>query len=96
MSSELVFCKLAELSFMSYLTFFVNRRCFHLFAMLLQLKVMQQKNLKPLDSTLAKLSVGCSKDLELDLAEHLLDQISECPYPYPYNAFLAACDKMVS
>lgn len=58
------------------------------------LKVMQQKNLKPLDSTLAKLSVGCSKDLELDLAEHLLDQISECPYPYPYNAFLAACDKM--
>lgn len=58
------------------------------------LKVMKQRNLKPYDSTLATLSMGCSKVLELDLAESLLDQISECPYPHPYNAFLAACDKL--
>jgi hypothetical protein len=64
--------------------------------MLLQLKVMKQRNLKPYDSTLATLSMGCSKVLELDLAESLLDQISECPYPHPYNAFLAACDRLVS
>lgn len=62
----------------------------------LQLKVMQQRDLKPYDSTLATLSVGCSKVLELDLAESLLDQMSECPNPYPYNAFLAACDRSVS
>lgn len=58
------------------------------------LKVMQQSNLKPYDSTLGTLSMGCSKVLELDLAESLLDQISECSYPHPYNAFLAACDTM--
>lgn len=69
---------------------------FSSFAMILQLKVMQQSNLKPYDSTLATLSMGCSKVLELDLAESLLDQISKCSYPHPYNAFLAACDRMVS
>ncbi|XP_027364853.1 pentatricopeptide repeat-containing protein At1g76280 isoform X2 [Abrus precatorius] len=53
---------------------------------------MQQKNLKPYDSTLATLSVTCSKALQLDLAEALLNQISECLYPYPYNALLASCD----
>uniref|UniRef100_A0A5B7C0F4 Pentacotripeptide-repeat region of PRORP domain-containing protein n=1 Tax=Davidia involucrata TaxID=16924 RepID=A0A5B7C0F4_DAVIN len=58
------------------------------------LKVMQQKNLKPYDSTLATLSIGCSRSLELDLAEALLDQISKCPYAHPYNAFLEACDTM--
>lgn len=61
-----------------------------------QLKIMRQRNLKPFDSTLAALSMGCSKVLELDLAEALLDQISSYPYPSPYNAFLAACDAMVS
>ncbi|KAJ4717572.1 Pentatricopeptide repeat [Melia azedarach] len=58
------------------------------------LNVMQQQNLKPYDSTLATLSIKCSKALELDLAEALLDQISECPYPQPFNIFLAACDAM--
>nr|KJB14289.1 hypothetical protein B456_002G118000 [Gossypium raimondii] len=58
------------------------------------LKVMEERNLKPHDSTLAALSVQCSKALELDLAEALLEQVCECPYPYPFNAFLEACDNM--
>ncbi|XP_040989932.1 pentatricopeptide repeat-containing protein At1g76280 isoform X3 [Juglans microcarpa x Juglans regia] len=62
--------------------------------LILQLKVMQQRNLKPYDSTLATLSMDCSKALELNLAESLLDQITESPYPYPYNACLAACDRL--
>ena len=62
----------------------------------LQLKVMEERNMKPHASTLAALSVQCSKELELDLAEALLDQVCECPHPYPYNAFLGACDTMVS
>lgn len=61
----------------------------------LQLKIMQQNNLKPQDSTIAALSVECSKALELDLAEALLDQISEYTDPKPFNAFLAASDTMV-
>lgn len=56
------------------------------------LKLMQQKKLKPLDSTLAALSISCSKDLELDLAEAFLNQMAECDRPYPYNALLKACD----
>lgn len=58
------------------------------------LKAMRQRNLKPSDSTLATLSMGCSKALELVLAKSLLDQISKCSYPHPYNAFLAACDRL--
>ncbi|KAJ0086055.1 hypothetical protein Patl1_09415 [Pistacia atlantica] len=58
------------------------------------LEIMQQENLKPNDSTLATLSIECSKALELDLAEALLDQISEFKYPHPFNAFLAGCDTM--
>ncbi|KAG4383093.1 hypothetical protein GLYMA_14G223300v4 [Glycine max] len=60
------------------------------------LKKMQQKNLKPYDSTLASLSITCSKALQLDLAEAFLNQISECLYPNPYNALLASCDQLVS
>lgn len=56
------------------------------------LKVMQQRKLKPCDSTLSALSVGCSRALDLDLAEALLNQITKTPYAYPFNAFLAACD----
>ncbi|KAL5129320.1 Pentatricopeptide repeat-containing protein [Glycine soja] len=58
------------------------------------LKKMQQKNLKPYDSTLASLSITCSKALQLDLAEAFLNQISECLYPNPYNALLASCDQL--
>lgn len=58
------------------------------------LKLMQQKNLKPLDSTFASISVGCSKDLNLDLAEEFLDQMAKCPNAYPYNKLLEACDTL--
>ncbi|KAL3619867.1 hypothetical protein CASFOL_034779 [Castilleja foliolosa] len=58
------------------------------------LKVMQQKNMKPHDSTLAAVSVSCSKGLELDLAETFLAQISECNHTYPFNAFFQACDNL--
>ncbi|XP_060199926.1 pentatricopeptide repeat-containing protein At1g76280 isoform X1 [Lycium barbarum] len=56
------------------------------------LKVMQEKNIKPRDSTLAVLAVICSRELELNLAEVFLDGISEIRKPRPYNAFLEACD----
>ncbi|KAL8240053.1 hypothetical protein R6Q59_013408 [Mikania micrantha] len=56
------------------------------------LKLMQQKNLKPHDSTFAAISVGCSKSLELDLAESFLDQIAQPKSAYPYNKLLEACD----
>ncbi|KAL1190046.1 Pentatricopeptide repeat-containing protein [Cardamine amara subsp. amara] len=58
------------------------------------LKVMQQENLKPYDSTLATVSAYCSKAFQVDLAEHLLDQISECSYAYPFNNLLAAYDSL--
>ncbi|KAL0727375.1 hypothetical protein Bca4012_023468 [Brassica carinata] len=58
------------------------------------LRVMQQKNLKPYNSTLATVSAYCSKANQVDLAEHLLDQVSECSYAYPFNNLLAACDSL--
>ncbi|XP_045824397.1 pentatricopeptide repeat-containing protein At1g76280-like isoform X1 [Trifolium pratense] len=57
-------------------------------------KKMQQENLKLYDSTLATLSITFSRELQLDLAESLLNQISECSYPHPYNALLASCDAL--
>lgn len=52
----------------------------------------------PYDTTLAALSEGYSKILELDLAEALLDQITKSPqkYIHSFNALLAACDVMVN
>lgn len=58
------------------------------------LEIMQQKKLKPQDSTLAIISMGCSRALELDLAETLLHQISKHPDVRPYNSFLKACDTL--
>ncbi|CAH8330313.1 unnamed protein product [Eruca vesicaria subsp. sativa] len=58
------------------------------------LKAMQQQNLKPYNSTLATVSAYCSKAFQVDLAEHLLDQVSECSYAYPFNNLLAACDSL--
>ncbi|XP_068646920.1 pentatricopeptide repeat-containing protein At1g76280 [Aristolochia californica] len=57
-------------------------------------KAMEQRNLKPYNATLATLSVGYSRALELDLAEAMLDQISEnqAKQVYPFNALLSACD----
>ncbi|XP_050234467.1 pentatricopeptide repeat-containing protein At1g76280 isoform X2 [Mercurialis annua] len=40
------------------------------------------------------LSMACSRNLELDLAEALLDQISYYHDSHPYNDFLKACDAM--
>ncbi|CAN1796484.1 Pentatricopeptide repeat-containing protein At1g76280 [Linum perenne] len=57
-------------------------------------KLMQGTDLKPHDSTLAALSVGCSKNLELDLAEAFLNELSDCRYSYPCNEFLKACDRL--
>ncbi|CAN4094074.1 unnamed protein product [Withania somnifera] len=56
------------------------------------LMLMQEKNIKPHDSTLAVLAVICSRELELNLAEGFLDDMSEIRSPHPYNAFLEACD----
>ncbi|XP_010539794.1 PREDICTED: pentatricopeptide repeat-containing protein At1g76280 isoform X2 [Tarenaya hassleriana] len=59
-----------------------------------QLKLMQLQNLKPYVSTLATVSAHCSKALRVDLAEFLLDQVSEPCYAYPFNNLLAACDTL--
>lgn len=58
------------------------------------LRVMQQKSMKPCNSTLAAISVSCSRALELDLAEALLNQLSESPHAHPYNTYLEACDTL--
>ncbi|GAB2289289.1 hypothetical protein Dimus_023593 [Dionaea muscipula] len=58
------------------------------------LKKMQTSNLKPYNSTLATVAISCSRALDLDLAEELLNGMSGSPYPLPYNAFLAACDTL--
>ncbi|KAL4310638.1 hypothetical protein GQ457_01G008730 [Hibiscus cannabinus] len=58
------------------------------------LKVMEERNLKPYPSTLTSVSVQCSKELELDLAEALLEQVCKYSKPYPFNALLKACDTM--
>lgn len=57
---------------------------------------MESKNLKPNDSTLSLLSINCSKALDLDLAESLLNQIAASHNALPYIAFLQACEAMVS
>ncbi|KAG9442350.1 hypothetical protein H6P81_018204 [Aristolochia fimbriata] len=59
-------------------------------------KAMEQRNLKLYNATLATLSVGYCRALKLDLAEAMLDQISEnhAKQIYPFNALLSACDVM--
>ncbi|KAJ3689085.1 hypothetical protein LUZ61_018249 [Rhynchospora tenuis] len=55
---------------------------------------MEHVGLKPDNDTLASISVGCSKILDLDLAESFLGRISN-KFAYlirPFNALLAACD----
>lgn len=55
------------------------------------LKSMQNKNVQPCDSIFAAISVGCSLELKVDLAESYLDQMSHCPVVNPYNSCLEAC-----
>ncbi|KAG1327487.1 pentatricopeptide repeat-containing protein [Cocos nucifera] len=60
------------------------------------IKSMEKKNIEPYNDTLAALSIGHSKNLDLDMAEALLEKISGNPpkYIHPFNALLAACDAM--
>ncbi|KAL5706211.1 hypothetical protein ACHQM5_024410 [Ranunculus cassubicifolius] len=53
---------------------------------------MVKKNLKPCTRTLAIMSVGCSKILEVDAANALVDAMGETPHLGSFNALLAACD----
>nr|UPT49799.1 pentatricopeptide repeat protein AaPPR1483 [Agave angustifolia] len=57
---------------------------------------MEKRNIKPYNDTLAVLSTDHSKNLKLDLAEDLLEKISDGlpKYIHPFNAILAACDVM--
>ncbi|RZR79441.1 hypothetical protein BHM03_00005164 [Ensete ventricosum] len=62
-----------------------------------QVKMMQARNIKPYDNTFAVLSVGCSRTLELDMAESFSDKISD-KLPkniHTFNTLLAACGFMV-
>lgn len=69
----------------------------HALTCFVQLKIMQQKNMKPSDLTLAALSVSCSRSLQLDLAEIFLDQVSKKSNDVNlFNEFLRACDAVVS
>lgn len=56
---------------------------------------MQNKNVQPCDSIFAAISVGCSLELKVDLAESYLDQMSHCPVVNPYNSCLEACKILV-
>ncbi|EPS73007.1 hypothetical protein M569_01749, partial [Genlisea aurea] len=58
------------------------------------LNMMEQKNMKPRNSTLAALSASCSRACELDMAETFLVRISRTRHTYPFNAFLEACETM--
>ncbi|XP_071703680.1 pentatricopeptide repeat-containing protein At1g76280 [Rutidosis leptorrhynchoides] len=70
----------------------VKTRGFHVGLQLLNL--MQQKGLKPFDSTFAAISIGCSKGLDLNLAEKFLVQMATCTNVNPYNKLLEACDAL--
>lgn len=73
-----------------YIRALVSKKTFH--EGMEVLNVMLQKNMKPSDSTLAALSVSCSRGLQLDLAETFLEQVSECNHANLFNEFLEACD----
>ncbi|CAI9295775.1 unnamed protein product [Lactuca saligna] len=55
-----------------------------------EVKLMEERNMKPLDSNLATLSARCSKDLELNLAKSFLSEMGQCTTAYPYNQLLGA------
>ncbi|KAF6172439.1 hypothetical protein GIB67_006952 [Kingdonia uniflora] len=57
-------------------------------------RAMIDMNLKPRSATMTILSMRCSRILELDLAEDLLDHIVETPHLHPFNALLVACNVM--
>ncbi|KAL7611701.1 hypothetical protein Lser_V15G05369 [Lactuca serriola] len=51
-------------------------------------KLVEERNMKPLDSNLAALSARCSKDLALNLAKSFLSEMGQCTTSYPYNSCL--------
>lgn len=63
-----------------------------------QLKMMEEMNIEPYNDTFAVLSIGYSRNFELDLAEFFADKISVClpKYMYTYNSLFAACGIMVT
>ncbi|XP_042446700.1 pentatricopeptide repeat-containing protein At1g76280-like isoform X1 [Zingiber officinale] len=60
------------------------------------LKMMEEMNIEPYNDTFAVLSIGYSRNFELDLAEFFADKISVClpKYMYTYNSLFAACGIM--
>lgn len=56
--------------------------------------VMKKRNMKPSDSTLAAISISCSRNLELDLAEGFLNQMSTRPSSRVFDTFLEACNAL--
>ncbi|CAI9269867.1 unnamed protein product [Lactuca saligna] len=60
-----------------YNVFFVSVYFVH------QVKLVKERNMKPLDSNLAALSARCSKDLELNLAMSFLSEKGQCTTAYP-------------
>ncbi|CAI9300407.1 unnamed protein product [Lactuca saligna] len=55
-----------------------------------KVKLMEERNMKLLDSNLATLSARCNKDLELNLAKSFLSEMGQCTTAYPYNQLLGA------
>uniref|UniRef100_A0A7N0RH55 Pentatricopeptide repeat-containing protein n=1 Tax=Kalanchoe fedtschenkoi TaxID=63787 RepID=A0A7N0RH55_KALFE len=55
------------------------------------LKEMRNKNMEPCESSLASLSISCSKALQLNFAEALLYMVSGRVGVLPFNSFLRAC-----
>ncbi|XP_020083577.1 pentatricopeptide repeat-containing protein At1g76280 isoform X1 [Ananas comosus] len=57
---------------------------------------MEKKNIELYNDTLAALSIGHSRNLDLDLAESCLEKLSDSlpKFINPFNALLAACDVM--
>ncbi|CAI9283711.1 unnamed protein product [Lactuca saligna] len=51
-------------------------------------KLVEERNMKPLDSNLAALSARCSKDWELNLAKSFLSEMGQCTTSYPHNSCL--------
>ncbi|KAK3133595.1 hypothetical protein QOZ80_6AG0538470 [Eleusine coracana subsp. coracana] len=60
------------------------------------IEAMERRGLEPYNDTLALLSVGCSKTLQLGLAEEFLERISytRLKYIHAFNALLVGCDIM--
>uniref|UniRef100_A0ACD5WN04 Uncharacterized protein n=1 Tax=Avena sativa TaxID=4498 RepID=A0ACD5WN04_AVESA len=60
------------------------------------IEVMERRGIQPYDGALVALSIGHSKRLQLDLAEHFLGRISDIKpdYIHAFNALLSGCDIM--